>query len=428
MLVWMLLALALVALLVGLRVAWMWRWGPLQPWHLLSPPEPRAYQIDSMRWRDWMRREERAMRFVSRHIAGTAASGRYAPGQAIAEWNRTHVLLPEGAPRGAVVLVHGLTDCPYSLRHFAEAARAAGHAAIAIRLPGHGTVPAGLARASRQQWIAATQLAMREAARIAGGGPVALIGYSNGAALALVHAMRSLFRPRLVQPSRLILISPMIGVSRHARFAGLAAWPAIIPAFEHAAWLELKPEDNPCKYGSFAVNAAVQSQRLTMDVQRLIDRAARAGLLGGLPPILAFQSAVDATVSARAVAQSLFARLPAEADAELVLFDVNRQRLPRSRALEGLSAATHMVVTNPLDAQALAISPGEETPLGLAWPGNFLSLSHVALPFPLDDPLYGVDPADGVERGERGVAPGVVRLTANPFFPWVLERSMKELP
>ena len=28
-------------------------------------------------------------------------------------------------------------------------------------------------------------------------------------------------------------------------------------------------------------------------------------------------------------------------------------------------------------------------PLGLSWPESIYSLSHVALPFPIDDPIYG---------------------------------------
>jgi alpha-beta hydrolase superfamily lysophospholipase len=42
------------------------------------------------------------------------------------------------------VLLHGLTDSPYSLRHIAKLYRERGFVAIGIRMPGHGTVPAGL--------------------------------------------------------------------------------------------------------------------------------------------------------------------------------------------------------------------------------------------------------------------------------------------
>jgi hypothetical protein len=36
----------------------------------------------------------------------------------------------------------------------------------------------------------------------------------------------------------------MIGITRFARFAGLAALPAILPAFAKAAWLSVLPEFN----------------------------------------------------------------------------------------------------------------------------------------------------------------------------------------
>ena len=75
-------------------------------------------------------------------------------------------------------------------------------------------------------------------------------------------------------------------------------------------------------------------------------------------------------------------------------------------------------------------------PLGLAWPRDIFSLSHVALPFPVSDGLYGLDPdpADdfGVRlgalaaRGERGVLTvspeALTRLSSNPFFPYLLAR------
>ena len=82
--------------------------------------------------------------------------------------------------------------------------------------------------------------------------------------------MRS--RQPLAQADRLILVSPMIGITSFARFAGLAALPAMFPAFAKAAWLGILPEFNPFKYNSFPVNGAGQSHRLTVALQ---DRLAR---------------------------------------------------------------------------------------------------------------------------------------------------------
>ena len=70
----------------------------------------------------------------------------------------------------------------------------------------------------------------------------------------------------------------MIGITAFARFAGLAALPAMFPAFAKAAWLGILPEFNPFKYNSFPVNGARQSHRLTAALQdRLARLRARAG-------------------------------------------------------------------------------------------------------------------------------------------------------
>ena len=87
------------------------------------------------------------------------------PGRFAQDWNRSYVLEPEATPGGAVVLLHGLTDSPYSLRHVARRYRDRGFVAIGIRMPGHGTVPAGLTDVRWEDWMAATRLAVREARR-----------------------------------------------------------------------------------------------------------------------------------------------------------------------------------------------------------------------------------------------------------------------
>jgi len=75
-------------------------------------------------------------------------------------------------------------------------------------------------------------------------------------------------------------------------------------------------------------------------------------------------------------------------------------------------------------------------PLGLSYPDSVFSLSHVALPFPVTDGLYGMqpDPAEqfGIKlgsvsaRGERGALivslDSLFRISSNPFFPYVVER------
>jgi hypothetical protein len=163
-----------------------------------------------------------------------------------------------------------------------------------------------------------------------------------------------------------------------------------------------------------------------------------------MPPVLAFQSVVDSTVSAPAVVHDLFERLPAGGH-ELVLFDLNREArtdaftrpgtvLPR--LLEGARRYSVTLVTNTsadtLDASAISVAGASATttaePLGLAWPADMFSLSHIALPFPESDPLYGSrGPLGSLKpRGEKDVLivslDALMRVSWNPFFPYLASR------
>jgi alpha-beta hydrolase superfamily lysophospholipase len=76
------------------------------------------------------------------------------------------------------------------------------------------------------------------------GTPLHIVGFSNGGALAMKYALDALDDSSLRKPQQIVLISPMIGVSRFARFSGMAEWTAFLPAFSRAALLGLVPEFN----------------------------------------------------------------------------------------------------------------------------------------------------------------------------------------
>ncbi len=311
--------------------------GPkLELWHTFVPHDMRAAEIDKASWADYIKAENNIFDEVRTNVTEKLEPrtqvplNRYYSGSSIYpphfknDWNRSYILQPEGKPKGAVVLLHGLTDTPYSLRHIAENYRQRGYVAIGIRLPAHGTVPGALTDVEWQDWLAATRLAVREAKALSGPDlPLHVVGFSNGGALAMKYTLDSLDDPKLAKPERVILISPMIGVTSFARFAGIAGWPAIFPAFAKAAWLGIVPEFNPFKYNSFPVNAARQSYLLTSVLQQQIARDARNNKMAELPPILTFQSLMDSTVSTRAVVTALYNHLPKNGS-EVVLFDLNR--------------------------------------------------------------------------------------------------------
>ena len=463
-----LLVVVSAATLLGVRVCDAQRGPPLHLWHTLAPHELHAKQLERADWAAYLEAEDSVFAEVRAQVTAKLEAadrlpfnryfdgGRVYPGHLAKDWNRSFVLEPEGSPRGAVVFLHGLTDSPYSARSIAQSYRDHAFVAIAIRLPGHGTVPGGLTDVEWEDWSAATRLAVREARRRVGGSlPLHVIGYSNGGALALQYALDAPEDERLPAPTRVILISPMIGITRFARFAGFAGIPAVFPAFAKAAWISVLPEFNPFKYNSFPVNAARQTSLLTDVLQRQIGRLARDGRLAALPPILTFQSVIDFTVSTQAVVSALYERLPANGS-ELVLYDVNRSlkfgpllrpasdalaarllsappRAFRTAIITNAGPESSAVVERVTEAGATAEASRE---IGLSYPHEVFSLSHIALPFPTDDPLYGLDPdprqdfgihlGNTATRGERGTLvvsmDWLLRLSSNPFFPYQMKR------
>ena len=291
-----LLAVALFTFL-AVRAYDKQRGPPLELWHTHAPPELSGAALRDADWDAWLAAENAAFADlranVTAKLEGTTRNpaNRYYegsplhPGRFAHDWNRTYVLEPDAAPAGVVVLLHGLTDSPYSLRHVAKRYRDRGYLALGIRLPAHGTAPAALAKVDWQDWMAATRLAVREARRRAGPAvPFHVVGYSNGGALAVKYALDALEDPALAMPDRIVLVSPMIGVTAFARFAGVLGWPAVIPAFAKTAWLGIEPEYNPFKYNSFPINGARQSSLLSRALQSQLLDAERAGRLAGLPP------------------------------------------------------------------------------------------------------------------------------------------------
>lgn len=447
-----------------------WRADPLQLWHTYVPREMSVAEMDAADWQTYLKHEERIFKDVREQVTlrlpqeARVLMNRFYQGSLVHpprlahDWNRSYEMFPEGEVKGAVVFLHGLTDTPYSLRHVALLYAQRGFVAIGIRLPGHGSVPAGLSDATWQDWMAATRLAVREASRIAGPDkPLHIAGFSNGGALAVKYAMDALEDPGLRKVDRLVLLSPMIAITRFARFAGLTAVPAILPAFTHAAWLSVMPEFNPFKYNSFPVNGARQSYQLCSVLQSQIVRLSTTEAFATLPPMLTFQSVLDYTVSSAAILYHLYAYLP-ENGSQLVLYDVNQASLLGGMMRPGAVLSLQRMIPREPQRYTLFIvqnrAPGDQrtmlvtrkaggleetrTDLDFIYPKGVFSLSHGAVPFPMDDALYGLTPSPedatryGINlgnimlRGERGALlvpmEAMLRMSSNPFFPLLLSQ------
>ncbi|MEE8119492.1 MAG: alpha/beta hydrolase, partial [Gammaproteobacteria bacterium] len=288
--------------------------------------------------------------------------------------------------------------------------------------------------------------------------PLIVGGYSNGAALSLNYTLDAINDASLPVPDRLVLLSPAVVITPLAQVTSWHQLLSWMPYFEKFKWLDILPEYDPYKYNSFPKNAAFQNFTLTRKVQEKLDQLQSSGDMSLFPPVIAFQSIVDATVKTSALFDDLYERFE-PGNSELVLFDINRSHelsafikespdLLQSKfddtavlayQLTGVSNITphsKYMLARSRDAGGTITSTCE---LDLEWPREVFSLSHTAIPFRPDDPIYGNAPDSKAAlsnispRGERGVLRVSLslfaRLRHNPFFSyldWRLRRFINQ--
>ncbi len=442
--------------------------GSLKPWHTANLGKDFRAGDEAASFADYLEIEDRAFAELDAEVYAKVDTGpeyalvRYSRGSLSdpdtfpQNYNRTYELEAD-EPSGGVLLLHGMSDSPYSLWALADSLHAAGFQVVNLRLPGHGTAATALTRARWQDFAAATRLAMAHLDDVVNGGPVHMVGFSNGAPVALNHAVDAINDSDLVQAASLILIAPAIGVTPAAALAGFANFLGGLPGLDGLRYSSIRPEFNPFRYGAFPTNGATQTHKLTRRVARGVADLERGNRGKRMPPILVIKSAVDSTVSNDAVIDRLLGRLPDNGN-EFLLFDVNRYAVGASvivddpgpfarRLIESTSLpfAVTLVRNESEDSQAVvsvskpafAAEFGEETPLNATWPNGVVSLSHIGLTFAPDDPLYGtVRPendsqlylGDVLLRGERGIlrVPDnwFTRQRFNPFYDYMESRIL----
>lgn len=476
---WLVKAILLAVLIsFTLLLAWAFEsrtMPPLRVWHTIFLSEEFTARDATPRstLQDYLDREERLFQELKKKIYDQMAPTKdmtycryYAGGPQDPEghgrnWNRTFELVPERI-RGGALLLHGLTDSPYSLRRIGEILHARGFYVLGLRLPAHGTVPSALTKVRWEDWVAASRIGARHVRkRIGTGLPFVIAGYSNGGALAVKYALDAMSAPGLPKPDRLILFSPEIGITPFASISNADRILSFLPFFQKFKWLSIEPEYDPYKYNSFPKNAGQQAHDITAALQDQVEDMRQAGGFAGFPPVLTFLSWIDSTVETSATIHRFYDRLE-NTGSELVVFDVNRfDQLapflptaddgPLKRLQTRLDLPYRLtVITNAGPDSELAISQTQAphsraldtVPLSISWPSEVYSLAHVAIPFPPDDPVYGGKGNTNTKyrglplgrlqpRGETGlltVSVGqLMRLRHNPFFSYMEERLLLEI-
>jgi alpha-beta hydrolase superfamily lysophospholipase len=478
---WIGFAAANLVITAGLTtLAFLYGWSrfaqslpDLQGWHRQAPTsEFRAADArPGYTFEDYLRQEAVVFNQLDALVAGpwqAEAQGkfdRYRAGSVAnpatlleRNWNRSFVFQAPH-PVGGVLLVHGLSDSPYSMRAMAQRLLAQGYTVVGLRVPGHGTCPAALAKVTWDDWTAAMTLAVRGLrAMIPDGTPLVLAGYSNGGALSVHYVTSALEDKTLPEVSAVVLFSPMIGISPMARVSKFYHMVARLSGDAKAQWSAVSAEVDPYKYNSWPMNASVQAWTLSQDVERRLATLAKAGRMNQMPPILAMQSAIDATVVVPKLITVLFDRLQPGSSSELVLFDVNHvawldnlvnlsfeQKIRPLLQRNDLPFKLTLVVNAAPDSLAVKAQTRSgkmlsELPLDEAWPPEVFSLSHIAIPISPADPVYGTAEATAKSglplgsltmRGEHGalrVADSLlIRQHNNPFFPFMADHVINWL-
>ncbi|MCU8004356.1 MULTISPECIES: alpha/beta hydrolase [unclassified Shewanella] len=442
----------------------------LSLWHTVELKNEFHYNTKLANFNEYLALEDRLFAEVERKVVQKIPASELSPVNRYVKnslsdpahwpqnWNRSYEWPVANAEFG-VLLLHGMSDSPYALSNVAVHFKGKAHV-LGLRLPGHGTIPSGLTELYWQDLATAVNLATAHMRQTLKDKPLFVVAFSTGAAVALNHELERISHDKAPDYDGMIFISPAIGLAPSAAAARWQSWIGRLLELDKLQWNSIQVEYDPFKYTSFAVNAGDVVYQLALRNQ---------GLLAGLTPkqraqvpsILTFQSVVDATVSTAAVVNNLYQTLP-EKGHELVLFDMNRLDVNakmvsndplagllaninnpelhyRGTVVENISNETTQVQARSfgLDALGNVVTEGKEQAraLDLYWPAGVYSLSHVALPFGVDDGLYGaviqpdlhrIQIGASASRGERGLysvsASEMLRQKWNPFFPYLLER------
>ena len=126
--------LVFATIVIGGAVSARRRLPDLQPWHRMVLRDFRAADLKaSSTLADYLAIEDAAFQRVRERIEDRLEPAVESAGQSLqpatvfasrsrlgTDWNRTQILSPAGAATGGALLVHGLTDSPYSMRSIGE--------------------------------------------------------------------------------------------------------------------------------------------------------------------------------------------------------------------------------------------------------------------------------------------------------------------
>ena len=269
-----------------------------------------------------------------------------------------------GAGKG-FLLIHGLTDSPYSLRSMAESLRGAYPCALirSVLLPGHGTWPGDTLDMSHHDWRKIVDYGVSSFQQEDAVNSLYLVGYSTGTSLTVDYLNRHPIpdgQPRKDKIHGAVMMAP--AVKANSGMAFMAPWVRHVKT-----WMGTYQERDASRYESFSYNAAAEFYLLTKDMAQP-DKALNV-------PLMMVATADDTTVNSSAAREFFCYANPAERKLLLWYASIDDQ-VNKETATNPALNCDNIVEVSPLDMDASY---------------QTLNQSHLGVLIPASNSHYGLN-------------------------------------
>lgn len=233
----------------------------------------------------------------------------------------------------AVLLIHGLTDSPFTFHYLAAALYEAGYNVRTMLLPGHATAASDLTEVDIDDWQAHTDYAISQTSKDFT--HFSVLGYSTGAALMLSSIAKH--KPNNLEA--VALISP--ATEPHNKNGWLAKWIDYVPFVN---WIDEDADLDFAKYESFPWHGATLAHQAMAPLKSL-------STLPNVPMFISY-SDVDTTIDNHATAKLLEKWQPKSALTQFIYSETPSTKLGvnyRSVRADNIIDMSHIGILQPPD-------------------------------------------------------------------------------
>ena len=333
---------------------------------------------------------ERYIQHSQDHLKSIRKDQQYPHDQKSIDHNSPYCLIPENFDhQRAILMIHGFIASPYAMRAVSDHYLKKGYMVLAIVLPGHGSTPKQLLECDNKDWLKVCKSALEGLKKHAE--KIAIGGYSLGGALAFLTAHKQSI-------DHLFLMVPCLALAPAHSVAQV--FGHIVPKWPlKRICLQPPPqmEHHPVQYEQFPMAAVVSVLNAVSAFKKL--------------PTSSWENTCIKMIATHEDITVL-------ADKSLEFFKKNQH--PKSY-LRFYSA-------KPLHFDDTRIAVIDSRKLG----NNIQSMSHIAVPFTTQDPIYGSS-SFHAGYGETNWQLGEflpdekkqrARLTYNPDFKAMMEACL----